>query len=116
MARWHRPAADRCPEPSRPPSEEKSGHVSHPSLRSTLVPLASGLAAVIAVCGLCGATPALGAVSAAGAARAGGTGSAAGTSRAASVRAQEWWLTSLQVTQAWPTSQGSGVTVAVLGT
>jgi subtilisin family serine protease len=84
--------------------------VSHPSLRSTLVPLASGLAAVIAVYGLCGPTPALGAVSAAEAGRAAGTGSAA------SVRAQEWWLTSLHVTQAWPSTQGSGVTVAVLGT
>lgn len=69
--------------------------MSHPSLRSTLVPLASGLAAVIAVCGLCGATPAFG---------------------ADSVRAQEWWLTGLHVTQAWPTTQGSGVTVAVLST
>jgi subtilisin family serine protease len=115
MARLHRPAEDRCREPSRPPSEEKSGHVSHPSLRSTLVPLASGLAAVIAVCGLCGATPALGATGAswAGAVEA---GRAAATGGAASVRAQEWWLTGLHVTQAWPTTQGSGVTVAVLST
>jgi subtilisin family serine protease len=74
--------------------------------------LASGLAAVIAVCGLCGATPALGAAWSGGTAAA-GAGRAAGT---ASVRAQEWWLTSLHVTQAWPTTQGSGVTVAVLGT
>ena len=83
--------------------------MSHPSLRSTLVPLASGLAAVIVVAGLCGATPALGAVSAAGAGGAAGAG-------ADSVRAQEWWLTSLHVTKAWPATQGSGVTVAVLGT
>jgi len=86
--------------------------VSHPSPRRSQVPLASGLAAVIAVCGLCGATPALGAAWSGGTAAA-GAGRAAGT---ASVRAQEWWLTSLHVTQAWPTTQGSGVTVAVLGT
>jgi serine protease len=33
-----------------------------------------------------------------------------------SVRAQEWWLASLNVTQAWRTTRGAGVTVAVLGT
>jgi hypothetical protein len=32
------------------------------------------------------------------------------------VRAQEWWLDSLNVTQAWRTTRGAGVTVAVLGT
>ena len=32
------------------------------------------------------------------------------------VRAQEWWLASLNVTQAWRTTRGAGVTVAVLGT
>ena len=31
-------------------------------------------------------------------------------------RDQEWWLASLHVTQAWQQSEGSGITVAVLGT
>ena len=31
-------------------------------------------------------------------------------------RAQEWWLSSLNVTTAWRTTQGAGITVAVLGT
>jgi hypothetical protein len=31
-------------------------------------------------------------------------------------RDQEWWLDSLHVTQAWQKSEGSGITVAVLGT
>ena len=34
----------------------------------------------------------------------------------AAARAQEWWLASLQVTQAWGQSKGAGITVAVLGT
>src|SRR6202041_2365357 len=43
---------------------------------------------------------------------------ASGVSAAAGnpVRAQEWWLDSLNVTQAWRTTRGAGVTVAVLGT
>ncbi len=72
--------------------------MSHPSLRSTLIPVAAGLAAIVAV-----SWPS--AAGAAGYARAGGT-----------VQAQEWWLGSLHVTQAWPSTQGAGVTVAVLGT
>ena len=32
------------------------------------------------------------------------------------IRDQEWWLASLHVTQAWQQSEGSGITVAVLGT
>ncbi|MBV9203810.1 MAG: S8 family serine peptidase, partial [Actinobacteria bacterium] len=60
--------------------------------------MASGLAAVIAVSGV---SPAL----------------AAGSPITAhAVRAQEWWLGGLHVTQAWRTSNGSGITVAVLGT
>ena len=31
-------------------------------------------------------------------------------------RGQEWWLSSLNVTQAWAESKGAGITVAVLGT
>ena len=34
----------------------------------------------------------------------------------ANVRDQEWWLADLGVTQAWQKSEGSGITVAVLGT
>jgi hypothetical protein len=32
------------------------------------------------------------------------------------IRSQEWWLTGLNVTQAWHTSEGAGIIVAVLGT
>jgi hypothetical protein len=41
-------------------------------------------------------------------------GLALGPAEAASVRAHEWWLRSLDVNTAWATSQGAGVTVAVL--
>jgi Subtilase family len=74
--------------------------VSHPSFRSTLIPIASGLAAVIAVSWAAGPV-----ALAAGSAGAGN-----------SVQAREWWLGGLHVTQAWQTTQGAGVTVAVLGT
>ncbi len=40
----------------------------------------------------------------------------AGPAFADTVRDQEWWLSSLNVTQAWLSSRGSGVTVAVLDT
>ena len=56
-----------------------------------MVPAAVGLAAT---CLLLGSAPAL----------------------ADQVRTQEWWLRALHVTQAWRTTQGSGVTVAVLDT
>jgi len=65
------------------------------------MPFATGLAAAVAVLGVLGSAPALGA-----------SGGAAGTP----VRGQEWWLADLDVTQAWPTTVGAGVTVAVLGT
>jgi hypothetical protein len=42
-------------------------------------------------------------------------GSAPGAA-AVPARAQEWWLTDLQVTRAWGQSEGAGITVAVLGT
>ncbi len=32
------------------------------------------------------------------------------------MQAREWWLRSLHVTQAWRSTQGAGITVAVLGT
>ena len=69
------------------------------------MPFATGLAAVIAVLGALAPAPALAATRLPGGATAG-----------AAIRAQEWWLTSLQVTRAWQTSVGAGVTVAVLGT
>ncbi|MGO9216199.1 MAG: S8 family serine peptidase [Streptosporangiaceae bacterium] len=43
-------------------------------------------------------------------------GVAAAPAFADTVRDQEWWLTSLHVTQAWLSSRGTGVTVAVLDT
>jgi serine protease len=65
------------------------------------MPFTTGLAAAVAVLGVLGPLPALGA-----------TAGAASTS----VRSQEWWLASLHVTQAWQTSVGAGITVAVLDT
>jgi hypothetical protein len=59
--------------------------------RPAMVPAAVGLAAT---CVLLGSSPTL----------------------ADQVRNQQWWLRSLHVTQAWRTTQGSGVTVAVLDT
>src|ERR1700733_10691211 len=41
---------------------------------------------------------------------------AAGPAFADTVRNNEWWLSSLHVTQAWLSSKGTGVTVAVLDT
>jgi len=76
--------------------------VSHRSFRSTLVSAASGLAAVIAISWVCGPAPAQ---------------AAAGYSAAGrGVQAQEWWLGGLHVRQTWPSTQGAGITVAVLGT
>ena len=65
------------------------------------MPFTTGLAAVAAVLGVLGSTPAFGA-----------TPAAAGDA----VRAQEWWLTGLHATQAWRKSDGAGIIVAVLGT
>jgi hypothetical protein len=76
--------------------------VSHRSFRSTLVPFTTGLAAVIAVSWLGGSAPA----------RAAAGYGAVGQG----VQAQEWWLGGLHVTQTWPSTEGAGVTVAVLGT
>ena len=79
--------------------------MSHRSLRSTLVPVASGLAAVIAVSWLVGV---VGSVPAHASADYG----VAGTG----VQGQEWWLAGLHVRQAWRTTEGAGITVAVLST
>jgi hypothetical protein len=76
--------------------------VSHRSFRSTLVSVASGLAAATAIPWVCGPAPAQ---------------AAAGNSAAGrGVQAQEWWLGGLHVRQTWPSTQGAGITVAVLGT
>jgi hypothetical protein len=73
--------------------------VSHRSLCSALVPVVSGLAAVIAISWPVPAHAATGyAVAARG------------------VQAQEWWLSGLHVRQTWPGTEGAGITVAVLGT
>ena len=66
------------------------------------MPFTTGLAAVMAVLGVLGSPPAFGAT----------PGSVAGNT----IRGQEWWLTGLNVTQAWHTSDGAGIIVAVLGT
>jgi S-adenosyl-L-methionine hydrolase (adenosine-forming) len=77
--------------------------VPHRLPRGTLVPFTTGLAAVLTVLGVLGFSPAV-----AGASMRAGYGNTA--------RDQEWWLDSLHVTQAWQKSEGSGITVAVLGT
>lgn len=41
---------------------------------------------------------------------------ASGARPADQVRSQEWWLSALHVTQAWQTTMGSGVTIALLDT
>src|SRR5690242_13282292 len=84
--------------PARPASEEIPVQVSHRSFRSPLIPVAVGLAAIVAVSWPASAV-------AVGYARAGDT-----------VQAPEWWLNSLHVKQAWPSASGAGITVAVLGT
>ncbi len=72
------------------------------------MPFTTGLAAAVAVLGVLGPLPAVGATTTAG---------VAGTPvRSQDVRGQEWWLAGLHVTQAWQTSVGAGITVAVLGT
>jgi len=65
------------------------------------MPFTTALAVAAAALGVLGSRPAMGAP--------------AGQTQA-SVRSQEWWLASLHVTQAWPSSMGAGVTVAVLST
>ncbi len=76
--------------------------MSHRSFCRTLVPVTSGLAAVAAVSWVVGSTPAH---------ASGGYGVAGAT-----IQAQEWWLPGLHVTQAWQSTEGAGITVAVLGT
>jgi serine protease len=71
-------------------------------LRGTLMPFTTGLAAVLTVLGVLGLAPAI--------------ATASSTAGHANARDQEWWLADLRVTQAWQKSEGSGITVAVLGT
>jgi len=66
------------------------------------MPFTTGLAAVIAVLGVLGSAPAFGATP--------------GTVTGGAIRGEQWWLTGLNVTQAWRTSDGAGIIVAVLGT
>ena len=82
--------------------------MSHRSFRSTLVPVASGLAAVIAVSWLAWAVGVLG--------RSLRTPSADYSVAGTGVQGQEWWLAGLHVRQAWRTTEGAGITVAVLST
>ena len=65
------------------------------------MPFTTGLAA-LTVLGVLGFVPAI--------------ASAGTTAGHGNTRDQEWWLASLHVTQAWQQSEGSGITVAVLGT
>ena len=67
------------------------------------MPFTTGLAAALTVAGVLGFAPAV-----AAAAAPAGHGNTA--------RDQEWWLASLHVAQTWQQSEGSGITVAVLGT
>ena len=67
------------------------------------MPFATGLAAVLTVLGVMGFTPAIATA-----------GAPAGHGN--TVRDREWWLAGLHVQQAWQKTEGSGITVAILGT
>jgi Subtilase family len=67
------------------------------------MPFTTGLVAVLTVLGVTGFAPAI-----ATAAASAGHGNAA--------RDREWWLAGLHVQQAWQKTEGSGITVAILGT
>ena len=67
------------------------------------MPLATGLTAVLTVLGVMGFAPAIATA-----------GAPAGHGDTA--RDQEWWLAGLHVQQAWQKTEGSGITVAILGT
>ena len=66
------------------------------------MPFTTGLAAVLTVAGVLGFAPAIAAATPAG--------------HGNTTRDREWWLDGLHVTQAWQQSEGSAITVAVLGT
>ena len=67
------------------------------------MPFTAGLAAALTMLGVMGFAPAI--ATAAAPARHGST-----------VRDREWWLAGLHVMQAWQKTEGSGITVAILGT
>jgi subtilisin family serine protease len=72
-------------------------------LRGTVMPFATGLAAVLTMLGVTGFAPAI-------------ATAAAPAAHGNSARDQEWWLAGLHITQAWQKTEGSGITVAILGT
>ncbi len=67
------------------------------------MPFTTGLAAVLTVLGVIGFAPARATAS-------------TPARHASTTRDQEWWLAGLHIPQAWRESEGSGITVAVLGT
>ena len=67
------------------------------------MPFTTGLAAVLTVLGVVAFAPAI-------------ATAAAPAGHGNTVRDREWWLAGLHVTQAWQKSEGSGITVAILGT
>src|ERR1700677_3920468 len=86
--------------------------------RSTLVPFVAGLFAVLLAVFIVTSLIEAGPVAAGTGADTVGTGitGASGLTGTDDVRAQEWWLSQLSAPQAWSTSKGAGVTVAVLST
>jgi len=102
VARLHTPEHRYRRPRSGGPRRRNLTKVSHRLLRGALLPFTTGLTAALTVLGV------LGPATAADAAVSAGHGNNA--------RAQEWWLSGLNVTQAWPQSEGAGITVAVLGT
>jgi serine protease len=84
-----------------------------PSGALLTVTVAATAASVVMAAGPAAAGPTTPAAPAIAAAAGGGqTGTAAGDK----IRRAEWWLSRLHVTQAWQSSQGAGVTVALLST
>jgi Subtilase family len=67
------------------------------------MPFTTGLAAVLTVLGVTAFAPAI-------------ATAAAPAGHGNTLRDREWWLAGLHVTQAWQKSEGSGITVAILGT
>ena len=67
------------------------------------MPFATGLAAVLTMLGVMGFAPAIATA-----------GAPAGHGN--TVRDREWWLAGLHIQQAWQKTEGSGITVAILGT
>jgi hypothetical protein len=84
-----------------------------PSGALLAVTVAATAATTVMVTGPAAAGPVTHAGAASSAATGGGqTGTATGDK----IRRSEWWLSRLHVTQAWPSTRGTGVTVALLST